>query len=103
MAIINILAQSNGSVDWEDILDKYSRLSLSNVEVFPIPKQLGFEQDAIGINVHRGFDSKQAVISNLKKVVDLLMSINFTLIELYDGVRIVPGNMDVLFNGLLNG
>jgi hypothetical protein len=101
MALINILAQSNDAADWENILDKYSRLSLSYVEVFPIPKQLGFGQDAIGINVHHGYDSKHAVISDLKKVVDLLMSLNFTLTELYDGVMIVPGNMDALFNGLL--
>ena len=103
MALVNILAQSSSPINWEHILDRYSNLSLTHIENFPIPKELGFAQDAIGISVHQGYNNNDAVILDLKKAVDFFKSSNLALVELYDGVEIVPGNIDVVFGGLLKG
>ena len=101
MAIVNILAQSSYSINWEEILDKYSILTLPHVEIFPIPKELGFEQDCIWINVHRGYSDRKVVISELKQAINCLIPFELTFIELYDGIEIVSGNIDTIFNGLL--
>ena len=101
MALVNILAQSSNSINWEYLLKKFSALDLSHIEIFPIPKELGFEKDCIGINVHRGYTDRQVVISELKQAINCLIQFGLTFIELYDGIEIVPGNVDTIFNGLL--
>jgi hypothetical protein len=101
MALVNILAQSSNSINWEYLLKKISVLDLSHIEIFPIPKELGFEMDCIGINVHRGYTDRRVVISELKQAINCLIPFELTFIELYDGIEIVPGNIDTIFNGLL--
>ncbi|MCO5950096.1 hypothetical protein [Mucilaginibacter flavidus] len=101
MAIVNILARSDYSINWEEVLNRYSILTFPHVEVFPIPKELGFEMDCIGINVHKGYSDSAIVISELKQAISFFTSFGLRFIELYDGIEIVPGNIDKIFNGLL--
>ncbi|MEO6980813.1 MAG: hypothetical protein ABJA76_11295 [Mucilaginibacter sp.] len=101
MAVVNILAQSSNSINWEYLLKKFSVLNFLHIEIFPIPRELGFEQDCVGINVHNGYSDRQAVISELKQAISFFTSFELTFIELYDGAEIVSGNIDKIFNGLL--
>jgi len=101
MALVNILAQSSNAINWEYLLKKISALDLSYIEIFPIPRELGFEQDCVGINVHRGYSDKAIVILELKQAISSFTPFGLRFIELYNGVEIVSGNIDTIFDGLL--
>jgi hypothetical protein len=101
MAIVNIIAQSTYSINWENILHRYSALALNHVEIFPIPQELGFEQDSIGINVHRGYPNKEVVISELKKIIDFFISFDLKFVELYYGIEISSSNIETIAERLL--
>jgi len=100
MAILNVLAKSNGTINWDD-LSRYTDLDLSHIEIFPIPKELGFDQDCIGINIHKGYSDKKIVMSELKKAIDFLAPYNLKFIELYDGVEINKDNIVAVADKLL--
>lgn len=99
MALINILAKSKASIKWVEFLDGFSVLNLSNIEVFPIPKELGFDYDCLGINVQSNYSDKQIVISELKTLVNFFGSYKY--IELYDGIEIDGNNLAAIIDKLL--
>jgi hypothetical protein len=103
MALINILAKSTKNVDWNDFLKDYWSLNVFNVEVFPIPKELGFDCDSIGINVHKGYMDRNEVISEIERLVVFFSSAPHSLrfIELYDNVEVFPENAITLIDRLL--
>ena len=103
MALINILAKSTKSVDWTDFLKDYWSLKILNVEVFPIPKELGFDYDSIGISAHKGYTDRSAVIFDIEHLVTFFSSepYNLKFIELYDGVEVLPENAIMLIDKLL--
>jgi hypothetical protein len=70
---------------------------------FSIPTELGFNYDSFGINVHSGYAEKQAVISEVERVIKFfgLAPYHFKFIELYDGVEVYPNNIRALLNNLL--
>ena len=92
MAILNVLAKSNGSINWDD-LSRYADLGLSYVEIFPIPKELGFDKDCVGINIHKGYFDKVVVLEELELAIDFLTRFNLKFIELYDGVEVLKHNI----------
>jgi len=100
MAILNVLAKSNGSINWEDLI-RYANLNLSHIEIFPIPKELGFDQDCVGINIHKGYSDKEIVMSEFKRAIDFLAPYNLKFIELYDGVEIHKDSIIAVVDKLL--
>lgn len=100
MAIINILAKSK-KADWGKIASDVSNMDLSIVRVFPIPRELGFDDDALAINVHRGFSDKKTVLAELNLLIQYLTLHNFTIMELYDSVEITNNNMLQIIEPLL--
>lgn len=101
MAFVNILAQSDSSINWDNLLNEYSYLDLSHVEIFPIPKELGFDQDCVGINVHDGYLSKEIVMSELTQATDFFINYKLKLFELYYGVEINQDNFTAVIDKLL--
>lgn len=101
MAGFNVLARSDGSINWDNLLNDYSNLNLAEVEIFPIPKELGFDQDAVGINVHNGYPDKRNVIAELKLAIDLFSLYNLKFTELYDGIEIDSNNVELIADQLL--
>lgn len=100
MAILNVLAKSDSLINWED-LNRYTDLDLSYIEIFPIPKELGFDQDCIGINIHKGYSDKGIIMSELKRAIDFFAPYNLKFIELYDGVEIHKDNIVAVVDKLL--
>ena len=100
MAIFNVLAKSNGSINWDD-LSRYTDLDLSHIEIFPIPKELGFDQDCIGINIHKGYSDKVVVLEELELAIDFLMRFKLEFIELYDGVEVSQDNIVAIAEKML--
>ncbi|QEC78476.1 hypothetical protein [Mucilaginibacter ginsenosidivorax] len=100
MAIINILAKSK-KADWGKIASEVSDMALSIVQVFPIPKELGFDDDALAVNVHRGFSDKKTALAELDLLIQYLTRHNFTIIELYDGIEITSNNISQIIEPLL--
>lgn len=92
MAIINILAKSK-KTDWGKIAKDVIGMGLGIIEFFPIPGELGFDDDALAINVHRGFSDKKLVLDELNLLVRYLTMHDFKIIELYDGIEITNNNM----------
>ncbi|SDR89271.1 hypothetical protein SAMN05216490_0143 [Mucilaginibacter mallensis] len=103
MALINILAKTTKSINWDEFLKNYWSLNVSTVEVFPIPKELGFDYDSVGISVHAGYADRSVVISEIEHLVTFFRSepYNLKFIELYDGVEVLPENVIILINKLL--
>jgi hypothetical protein len=103
MALINLIAKSPKEINWDRFLNDYSNLALLLIEVFPIPKDLGFDVDSIGVNVHKGYKNRKAVISELEQIISLYTRepYSFKFIELYDGIEIYPDNAANLFDKLL--
>ena len=102
MAIVNILAKSNSLVEWVDLLNDFDGLDLSYVEIFPIPKELGFDSDALGINVQRRNLDREIALTELKKVFDYCESRNFALTELYDGMELKKENFEGIIRKFLS-
>jgi hypothetical protein len=100
MAIVNILAKRK-KADWSKITSDVTGMGLSTIQVFPIPNELGFDDDVLAINVHRGFSDKKIVLSELNLLIQYLTIHNFTIIELYDGVEISSNNMLQIIEPLL--
>jgi len=88
MAVINIIAKSEKAIYWDDFLDKFSKLSLTDIEIFPIPKELGFEQDSIGVSVLSRYSNRENVISEMKILFKILNQTGLKCFELYDGIEI---------------
>lgn len=103
MALINILAKSGKTINWNVFLKDYSTLNIFDIEVFPIPKELGFDCDSVGFSIHKGYLEKEAVILEVKRLITFfqLSPYNFKFIELYDGVEVHLENVMVLISGLL--
>jgi hypothetical protein len=103
MALINILATSPKSINWSDFLKDYGGLNIFSLEVFPIPKELGFDEDNIGISVHRGYSDRNIVISEIAHLIAFFRSdpYNLKFIELYDGIEVGPKNVIMLIDKLL--
>lgn len=100
MAVINILAKSK-KADWVKIASDVSDMGLSIVQVFPVPRELGFDDDALAVNVHRGFSDKKTVLTELNLLIQYLTIHNFIIIELYDGVEITSNNLLQIIEPLL--
>ena len=101
MALINILAESTTEINWIKLLNYYSELNLTDIEIFPIPNELGFNKDAIGVSVHQGYTNKENVLSEIKKLMNLFISFQIRCIELYDCIEIGPNNFEGLLDKLL--
>lgn len=101
MAVLNILAKSSKSITWDKLLNQYSNLNSPHIEIFPIPKELGFDEDCIGINVQNGYLNKEIVISELKLVIEFFASYNLKFIELYDGLEVTQDNIVIMASKLL--
>jgi hypothetical protein len=100
MARINILAQSK-KADWGKISSDFTDMHLTVVEIFPIPNELGFDDDALAINVHKGFGDKKKAVSELTVLIQYLFKNNFTVTELYDGIEINSSNIQATVEPLL--
>ena len=102
MALINILAKGPRNINWDVFLNDYRGLNIHSLEVFPIPKELGFDGDSIGISVHRGYVDRNIVISELGQLIALFISnpYNLKFIELFDGIEVRPENVVMLINRL---
>jgi hypothetical protein len=103
MALINLIAKSQKEINWKYFLDDYYNLEFSDIEVFPIPKDLGFAFDSIGVSVHSGYSNRKTVILELERMIVFYSSkaYNLKFIELYDGIEIHPDNASTLFDKLL--
>lgn len=93
MSLITILAKSPHIIGWESISSEIASLGLSEIEVFPIPMELGFEQNALGVSVHRKFKNKEALLTEMYKLFKYLISMDFELTELYSGKLVNEQNM----------
>lgn len=100
MAIINILAK-NKKADWGKITGDITGMGLNIVQFFPIPGELGFDDDALAINVQRGFSNKKTVLAELNLLIQYLIIHNFTITELYDGVEVNSNNLSQIIEPLL--
>lgn len=103
MGLVNMLVKSQKTINWGCFLKDYSNLHFFNIEVFPIPKELGFNCDCIGVNVSQGYTSKEIVITELERFVTFFRSepYAFKFIELYEGLEVIPENVTLLFFKLL--
>jgi hypothetical protein len=88
----SLLAKSGGEIDWEFIHKGLKINLLNNIEIFPIPGSIGFENDALGITVPSKNINKEAE-DELFSTLSFLIEINFEIIELYDGVKVTPFNI----------
>jgi hypothetical protein len=96
MAVIDIIGISNKEVNWKELNTLIRPLTYLYFEIFPIPKALGFEKDAIGIYLpsKKGKDAI-AVQSELKKLISQLQN-GFELTELYTGEMVTINSIDDL-------
>ena len=101
MALILVLAQSPQIIDWKSLLFKIESMNIKEVEVFPIPRELGFENDALGLAVTSNFESKENVLLEISKLITLLISMSFELTELYNGELIDEQNLREILLPLL--
>jgi hypothetical protein len=103
MALVNMIVKSTKAINWGSFLKDYSSLNFSNIEIFPIPKELGFDCDCIGVNVHQGYANKKIVIAEIERFITFFINkpYAFKFIELYDGLEVIPENVIVLIDKLL--
>ncbi|AYL97838.1 hypothetical protein [Mucilaginibacter celer] len=103
MALLNLIAKSEKGINWDHFFDRYSALNLDRIEVFPIPKELGFDVDCIGVNVHKGYTNRKTVIAQLEQIITFGSGDPYLLkfTELYDGIEIYPANASDVFGKLL--
>ncbi len=85
MAVIDIIGIANAKIEWVEVHKKVNDESFSIIEIFPVPKKLGFENDAIGILVNsiKGKNATEAS-KEIKKIVSILKN-DFYFTELYNG------------------
>lgn len=101
MSLISILAKTPTVIDWKEIAKVFLAMNLKEVEVFPIPIELGFSENAIGITVHRNFSSLGNVNSEIEKILTFLSKRRFVLFELYDGEKIDLNNFERIISPIL--
>ncbi|MEO3402725.1 hypothetical protein AAFN85_02415 [Mucilaginibacter sp. CAU 1740] len=103
MALINLIAKSKKEINWGHFFGQYSALNHLYIEVFPIPKELGFNADCVGISVPKGYNNRKAVISELEQIVEFGITepYSLTFTELYDGVEISQTNASAFFDKFL--
>lgn len=103
MSLITIIAKSPHIVSWESLHNDIKDANFEELELFPIPSELGFEEAAVGIVVSSNFKSKETVITELGEIVKLLGSMGFTVTELYNGSILNTNNVHSVVSPLLGG
>lgn len=100
-----MLVKSTEDIDWDSFLEYYSGLDLLSIEVFPIPKELGFEYDGLGVSVHRGHADKKNVMDEIMRFVKVFESepYSFKFTELYNGNSVSSQTVASTIDGLLPG
>jgi len=103
MALVNILVKSTKDINWNNFIKDYSSLNISNIETFPIPKELGFDYDCIGVNIHKGYVDKEVVLNEIGRFIAFFRNepYAFKFVELYNGLEIIPENLVTLMKKLL--
>jgi hypothetical protein len=101
MALISILAKSPTTLDWESLFLGIENLYLDEVEIFPIPADLGFDEDAFGISVSKKFKNKNNVITEIQNLAELFTLNGFKMFELYTGTTITGENLPGILSRLL--
>ena len=103
MALINILVKSTKTINWSGFIKDYSSLEISSIEAFPIPKELGFDCDCIGVNIHQGYVDKRLVIAEIDSFIAFFRKepYAFKFVELYNGLEITSENLIMLMEKLL--
>jgi hypothetical protein len=90
-------------LDWQELFLKIRELQLTELEIFPIPAELGFNQDAIGIAVSQRYETKEKVLVQLEKINNLLEPMDIELRELYNGELMEETSMKRIVMALLQG
>lgn len=94
MSLITIIAKSSVPVSWRQLFDEIGKMNLNTIELFPIPKELNFETDALGIAVQNNYVDKKDVAEQLNKLCEFLIGKGFELNELYNGAQINKQNIE---------
>jgi hypothetical protein len=102
MALISILAKSPHILNWEYLFLKIEDLLLDEIEIFPIPAELGFDENAFGISVSANYKSKNSVETQVQNLVELFTLNDFKMIELYGGITITEVNLPEILSRLLS-
>jgi hypothetical protein len=103
MALLNIIAKASVDIDWGNLYFKIDGVDTQGIELFPIPKAIGFEHDAVGIAINSNYDNKVDLFQRLIAVCRLLKMEKFELFELYNGEEITDNNLESIYNSLLAG
>ena len=101
MSVITILAKSPHIIGWESLSSGIVSLGISKIEVFPIPVELGFDQNALGITAHRNYGNSEVLLSEMQKLIKYLISMNFELTELYSCKLLNEQNSGDIISSLL--
>lgn len=101
MARVNIIAYAEKPLDWNSLYENIIGLSLTEIEIFPIPKDLGFDQDGLDVLIHKNFSDKQIVLHELQALLALFKSYHISMTELYDGVILSEMNIEKTISALL--
>jgi hypothetical protein len=101
MARVNIIAYAEKPWDWDSLYENIISLKLEEIEIFPIPRELGFEQDGLGILVHKNFSGKETVLRELNSLLVLFKSHHITMTELYDAIILSEMNIEKTIGALL--
>ncbi len=100
MALISILAKNSHILNWEDLYLKITNLELDDVEIFPIPSELGFKENAFGFSISKNYKSKTNAETQLRKLFFLLTLHDFKMVDLYTGIDITEKNLSAMFSRL---
>ena len=92
MSLVTIISRSKNKVDWSELIQQLSGLPTSLVEYFPIPKELGFREDALGLSVAKN-DFRLEVFQEIKLIVTFLNSKGFQSTELYTGILVTDDSL----------
>jgi hypothetical protein len=101
MAALNILAVTDKEINWSKFDYEVQELNIEQFELFPIPKQTGFNLDAIGICLPSDFNDRECALTEFLKVSYFFKERNFELTELYNGTNITNENARELFLKML--
>jgi hypothetical protein len=93
MALITIIAKGNPNIEWNKLyLDVAAINTDSDIEIFPIPRESGFDNDAIGITVPSNYENKVALFDSLDTLIKILCKSNLAVTDLYSGNEITTNN-----------
>lgn len=101
MSVVTILARTKQNIDWKNLNQKIKKFDFSNVEVFPIIKNLKFEENGFGIALPNNYTSKEVALSELQTLVEFFNSLGFEVIELYNGEQITKNNIRKILSWML--